>query len=473
MFRKLHRHKLILTIILTATLTLGTLSTNASQAATTLNLSKKSITITVGKSTMVTANKKINKWKSSNKAIASVKKVTNRKAKITARKKGSCNITATNGKKTVRLKVIVHPKVTATKVPTITNIPAATSTTVVTNIPEATATISVATNTPIVTETPITTATPSVVETPTVSVTPILTKEPTVTEVPVTTNMPEATASSTVTETPTHSTLPTITEEPTATEVPVITTTPAVTATPSAMATTSPASIVAITNVHASFNYNGNNKSIMKIENDNAVDFQFYTNGYYLEQKIDDTWMPLPSVAIYRQPVSAILKANSNISYSIDYLEDYGTLEYGAYRIVVPLFYTALDDTEATVYYVHSEFTIEDFSTEKVAMTVTPNANNKVSITIENNNSYPIQLDQATYDIQLLETDTWLPLPSAAIIRPVLPMTIAGNCTGSFSINYTEYYGFLPAGTYRMVLPVSQFGNTNKDTILYSTFSIK
>lgn len=469
---RLHKHKKTMAFALTATLALGTLSTNSSQAATTLKLSEKSVTIPVGKSTTITGNKKIKKWKSSNKTVATVKKVTNRKAKITGHKKGSCKITATNGKRTVKVKVIVRAKATATAVPTITNTPSPTATTPVS------ATTPVATNAPVVTETPAATAPPSTVETPVATATssavetPAASTKPTITSSPIITEKPETSA----TEIPANSTTPTTTNNPTATKIPAFTTTPAVTTnpiittTPSAIETASPAAIIDMNKVQASFAFNGEN--IFSIQNDNPVDFQFYTNNYYLEQKIDDTWVPLPAIAIHKEFIPAVLKANSSISYSIDYLEDYGNLEYGTYRIVVPLFYTAPDATEKTTYYVNSEFTIEPFSTEKINMTVLEVSNRALSITIENNNTVSLQFDQAAYDIEMLNDDQWIPLPSVAILRPILPMKIDENTTSTFSIEYTEYYGFLPAGTYRILLPISQSGNTTKDTALYAIFSV-
>ena len=457
---KLHKHQKTMALVLTTTLAFGILFTSPSQAATTLKLSEKSVTITVGKSTTITGNQKIKKWKSSNKTVATVKKVTNRKAKITGRKKGSCKITATNGRKTVKVKVIVRAKVTATATPAITNTPSTTATTSVS------ATTPVATNAPVVTETPEATATPPAVEPPASSTNSAITSSP------ITTAKPDTSA----TEIPANSTPPTATNNPTATKIPAVTTTPAITthpmitATPSAIETVSPSAIIDRNKVQASFSYNGEN--ICSIQNDTAVDFQFYTNTYYLEQRVDDTWVPLPVIDIYREYIPAVLKANSSISYSVDYLEDYGKLEYGTYRIVVPLFYTAPNSTEKTTYYVNSEFTIEDFSTDKFPMTVLELSNQALSITIKNNNTAPLQLDQADYDIEILKDDQWTPLPSTAILRPNLPMEIEGNATSTFSIEYTEYYGTLPAGTYRLVLPISSSGDTNMDTVLYATFSV-
>lgn len=462
---KLNRHKKTMALMLTATLTLGTMSISPSQAATSLKLSEKSVTITVGKSTTITANKKIKKWKSNNKNIATVKKLANKKAKITGRKKGNCKITATNGKKTVKVNVTVREKSTTTATPTIATTP------VVTTIPEGTSTIPVVTNTPVVTKTPVTT---SSVETPVVSTNPAVTDSPVNTDTPAITEKPEVPATPSATGMPVSSSVPTATDNSVATELPSITTVPAITTTPvittqSAIETTSSAAID-MSKLKATFAYS--DEKILTIENENSVDFQFYTNGYYLEQKTDDTWIPLPAVAIYRDPIPAVLKANSSISYSVDYLDDYGTLKDGTYRIVVALFYTAPDVTETTIYYVNSEFTISNFPQENITMTVTEQSDKRLSITIKNNKSCPIQLEQTSYDIEVRKDDDWLPLPSTMVLRPNRFMEIAGNATTTFSIDYTEYYGILPVGTYRMVLPVWQSGNDTNHTILYETFTI-
>ena len=98
------------------------LHTNVIEAAgkdtSALQVTKKSITLTVGGSKTVSANKAVT-WKSSNAKIAKVKKVTKKKAKITAKKKGNCIITVKSGKKQVKIKVKVNAKAKTTNKPTV------------------------------------------------------------------------------------------------------------------------------------------------------------------------------------------------------------------------------------------------------------------------------------------------------------------------------------------------------------------
>lgn len=80
------------------------------QAATKLSLSKTKITMTVGTNKTVKANKKVT-WKSSDKKVATVKKLTASKATISAKKAGSCKITATDGKKKATIRVTIKKAV--------------------------------------------------------------------------------------------------------------------------------------------------------------------------------------------------------------------------------------------------------------------------------------------------------------------------------------------------------------------------
>lgn len=105
-----------------ATTLLGTMQPSVTQAATKLKVSVSKCTLQVGKTKTVSANKKVT-WKSSNKKVATVKKINGKKAKITAKKKGTCKITASVGKKKSVIKITVkkaQKKSTAT--PTITPI---------------------------------------------------------------------------------------------------------------------------------------------------------------------------------------------------------------------------------------------------------------------------------------------------------------------------------------------------------------
>ncbi len=443
------RYKKMTAGLLTAALSFGIFSISPVQAATSLKLSKKTATVTVNKSITITANKNVSKWKSSNKAIATVKKISNKKAKITGRKKGTCKITAKSGKKTVKVKITVHAK--AIKTPTVTKLPAATSTPVISATPFVT-------NTPIVTTKPVITTTPIATE-PSQTATPVVTETPVVTSIPAITEVPTAIATTT----------PTL-EQPASSAPPVPTGAPMVTIAPSI--TTGPATTLDISNVKISCYYKENNQSILTLQNDTAVNFEIDKNEYYLEKKTETGWNSLPATDIYRDPDPVQLQANSILSYSLQYLDDYGTLPSGTYRIVVPLHYNDPYSKDASTYYVSCEFIIGALSTEKLSMTVTPNVDKKLSVTLQNNNSYSVKLDQSDYNIERWENDTWLPLPSIAILTPERPITLEANTTNTFSIDYTEYFGSLPSGTYRIVLPVWQTENTSNRTVLYQTFTL-
>lgn len=81
------RYKKMTAGLLTAALSFGVFSISPVQAATSLKLSKKTATVTVNKSITITANKNVSKWKSSNKAIATVKKSATKRQKLLVVKK--------------------------------------------------------------------------------------------------------------------------------------------------------------------------------------------------------------------------------------------------------------------------------------------------------------------------------------------------------------------------------------------------
>jgi hypothetical protein len=90
------------------------LPVNAKAAAP--KLTKKQVTLTVGKSTTLTVKNAKGKvrWKSSRSSVASVKKTGAKKAKITAKKAGTAKITAKVGKKKLTCKVTVKKAGTST-----------------------------------------------------------------------------------------------------------------------------------------------------------------------------------------------------------------------------------------------------------------------------------------------------------------------------------------------------------------------
>lgn len=82
-------------------------------ASTRLSVSTKKVTLMPGKSKSVKANKKVS-WTTSNKKIATVKKMSSKKAMIKAVKNGSCKVTAKSGKTKVVIQVTVKNTTTIT-----------------------------------------------------------------------------------------------------------------------------------------------------------------------------------------------------------------------------------------------------------------------------------------------------------------------------------------------------------------------
>ncbi len=189
--RRLCAWALIMAMVLTTVLTMQEASVDAAK----IKLSKKSITLYVGKTKTlkVKGTKKKAKWSSSKKSVATV----SRKGKVKAKKAGKAKITARVGKKKLVCKVTVKKKkVVVTTNPTTnpTNGPtsnlASGSTANPTSGPQ-----NLVTEKPLSTQTPVPTETAPVSPTPTAPapVTPTPTAPVTVTPVPGSTADPDFT----------------------------------------------------------------------------------------------------------------------------------------------------------------------------------------------------------------------------------------------------------------------------------------
>lgn len=154
------------------------------EAATKLKLSSTKLTMTIGTSKCVSASQKVS-WKTSNKKIATVKKLTGKKAKIKAKKAGTCKIIVTAGNKNAVIRVKVKaqenkttptPNVTTAVSPTATPFVTPQPSTVATQVPVAT------TETPVLTtELPLATTEQPVAAT---NVPQLITELPTATKTP-------------------------------------------------------------------------------------------------------------------------------------------------------------------------------------------------------------------------------------------------------------------------------------------------
>lgn len=112
-------------VSITASL-LGAAQPAITQADTKLKVSVTKCTLKEGDSKTLSANQKVT-WKTSDKKVVVVKTTNGKKTKITAKKKGKCNITARVGKKKAIIKVTVNgktPKPTKTPNATQTDVPA-------------------------------------------------------------------------------------------------------------------------------------------------------------------------------------------------------------------------------------------------------------------------------------------------------------------------------------------------------------
>ena len=394
--------KLVSKVLVTALLlTSVNVNENVSQAATALKVSTKSVSLTVGKTKVVSANKKVT-WSSTNKKVAKVKKINGKKAKISAVKSGSCTIIAKykRQKKTIR--------VTVTKKDS--NKGAVSPTPVVTdplNVPSPTPA-----STPGITATPIVTATPNITATPTVTQTP---------------------AADIYTETAAQVTVKTVSSSATSARLEI---------------------------------RNDNNKEVI------------FGKVYQVQKLVNGSWenmKPLAENIVF--PMIGIEIAGNTTGYiDVDWTDYYGVLENGQYRIVKEysvggVFYkiaapfelkdissTATPDNTAT-----PEVNIYAETAAQVTVKTVSSSATSAKLEIKNDNSTEVIYGEA-YQVQKLVNGSWenmKPLEEN-IVFPMVGIEIAGNTTGYIDVDWTDYYGKLENGKYRIVKEYTTGGTCYK-----------
>lgn len=442
--------------MLVLSLTAATISpAQDAQAATKLSLSKSKITMTAGTTKTVSANKKVS-WKTSDKKVATVKKVSAKKGKISARKAGKCKITAIFGKKKATIRVEVKKK--ASK-PSVTVKPTVKPTVT----PQVTVTPS---NTPIASTT---SAEPSVAPTSGSAVTPTVSAEPTAAPV----------SDDVIT--------PTVSPEPTATPVSGDVITPTVSAEPTEEPTSGGA--VEIGEVTTKVEKATNESVIFTMTNETGYDiWAGYAYEFSLEKFENGEWcyvgweqhshMEIPCVAL-------CLKKGQSHKAAVS-LTRYGVLEKGTYR-VKKTFHVSVpgmkNDPTVTAY---AEFTIEESPVEPsatpvvtinpsatpavatatptattgvvsqsgVSMTLEGYANGQLTYTLTNDSENEIGYIYDDYKIQKNNNGTWEDVePSRMIpVRNGFEVLKTGD-SQKITDNILASYD-LEAGNYRYVKPI-------------------
>ena len=413
--------------VLLLSLTLSAFSPMTSaDAATKLTLSRSKLSMKVGATKTVKANKSVT-WKSSNKKIATVKKLTAKKATITAKKAGSCKIKATAGKKTAVIrvtikktdKVINTPKVPVTPSPTSSpdvSLTVSNGGITVSPTPSATAAGSVETATPKPSNTPsdnAETATPKPSVTPTEStentspqpsVTPTENAETTSPKPSIAPTESIKTASPEPSVTPSDST-ETAAPQPSATASGNgISASPMPSATVSAEPVTGTAITVSEQGISMTLDCYKKGGIYYTIENQ-SEDTIHYSFNYSLQKEVNGEWVNLvPDRMVVVPQAFFPIYVGETIKRSADLANGYN-LEPGNYRFIEKLYPNTWDE-QVTLYL---PFEVNDAITSYYGVTVTLNQakDDVITYTIENQSGMEISyryayLEALTYDERLI-----------------------------------------------------------------------
>ena len=441
--------------VLLMSLTLSAISPmQDAQAASKITLSNKSLSMKVGATKTVKANKAV-KWKTSNKKIATVKKLSTKKAKITAKKAGSCKITATAGKKKATIRVTVKKVVKPTKKPTVTVTP--TSTPKVTVTPVSTSTVEPTTTTVV----PTPSTNPAIVaSTEPVTTAVVSTEVPTVepTETPVVTSAEpstEPTATEAVTVEPTEtpvvtSTEPALTPSAEPTTEPVATIEPTVTPVAATLEpTTTPAATpitVSASGISMTLDHYENGILTYTIENTSEIDMD-YDYGYYIEKEINGEWIQVTPDRFLNVPMAfKNLSSGSKVSETESIKAAYD-LTPGKYRYVKSFFYENYHQS------LNIKLPFEVTNTivygSDISMTLDGYKNGRLSYTIENQTGDTIWYSIYTYSIYKEMDGKWVYLgPDTSQPIPCVIESLANGEKESYTLDMLGKFDLTP-GNYR------------------------
>lgn len=442
-------------------------------AATKLTLSNKSISIKVGATKTIKANKTVT-WKTSNKKIATVKKLSKKKAKITAKKAGSCKITAIAGKKKATIRVTVKKASKPTKKPTVTVKPTstamATSTPVTTPTatiaPTATAVIPTPSCTPVVSATaiavPTATVSSSIVPETTEVPTTITSAEPTATTVaasiePTVTIAPTATVTSME---PTVTTVPTATIAPTATATTVVASVEPTTAVTATIEPSATPTVIPVTATDAGISMNlvryENGKLSYTINNQSCDDLCYNYYSCILEKENNGEWISVePDRYLNAPAIMKNLSQGTEVEEIINVKEQYDLMP-GNYRLTRKFYFENND--KMVELKLPFKVTNTIVYNSGVVMTLDNYADGVISFTIENKYNDEIKYSRDDYTLQKESNGEWI------ILEPAREFLVRKECVtlnrkerDTQTVNLALGYDLEP-GNYRFVKSFAEQG---------------
>ena len=431
--------------VLLLSLTLSAISPmQDADAATKLTLSNKSISIKVGATKTVKANKTV-KWKTSNKKIATVKKLSKKKAKITAKKAGSCKITAIAGKKKATIRVTVKKASKPTKKPTVTVKPTSTAKATSTPVSTPTATIAPTATAVIPTPscTPVVSATAIAVPTATVSSSIV----PETTEVPTTITSAEPTATTVA-----ASIEPTVTIAPTATATTVVASVEPTTAVTATIEPSATPTVIPVTATDAGISMNlvryENGKLSYTINNQSCDDLCYNYYSCILEKENNGEWISVePDRYLNAPAIMKNLSQGTEVEEIINVKEQYDLMP-GNYRLTRKFYFENND--KMVELKLPFEVTNTIVYEEGISMALDCYENGKITYTIKNESFDDIQYKQY-YSIEKQINGEWVEVKPDRNTN--VTMNIVDINRGNEECITTDIKGSfdLPAGNYRFV----------------------
>ena len=201
----------------------------------------------------------------------------------------------------------------------------------------------------------------------------------------------------------------------------------------------------------------------------------FGGNDYFLQAKTDDGWQDLATIQDATFTTEAYDIANIR-RHKIDWEWLYGTLPGGHYRIgkTIHLWQEGNTRNYGTVY---AEFTLDNPPLQITAENVTSEGLTIVYTPADVLMSSAVATD-LVYWLESFDGSQWIKLEPTQNIEIPLPVTgttirsIITEDPDRHELIWTHHYGSLPAGTYRIGVPMYFRGAPLQDNALYAEFTI-
>lgn len=206
-----------------------------------------------------------------------------------------------------------------------------------------------------------------------------------------------------------------------------------------------------------------------------------YGEDYYLERLNDGVWEEIPALVENRtfNTIAYVIDPESHSIISHNWAQDYGSLPAGDYRIKKSVTLNrGPGDNETRWFY--SEFSIAEATDADVTLTIEELTPTGMLLRQFVNDSGNSTVSYGNFFIEVLQDGQWIYLEPTVDIEPIfkdvkrnIPTSHPAKDTDLAELDWTNLYGELPSGTYRVGNSYTFYSSTgNRLCTAYAEFTV-